>query len=124
MDVNNPEEVKERVIRPFIVPYFQIYDKASQDIYRDSFQYYLNQEPALDRTGKRDVFDLMFADADLTFEPPTPPRLFFVWIWEEVFGPGDYHLDSTSNFVVDNDRRYYAPLQPDNTHHLTLITDP
>jgi hypothetical protein len=45
MDSNNPEEVKERVIRPFIVPNFQLYDKASQDIYRDSFQYSLNQEP-------------------------------------------------------------------------------
>lgn len=112
------------MIRPFIVPYFQLYDKASQDIYRDSFQYYLNQESALDNTGKRDPFDKVLSSSDLTFEPPTPLRLFFVWIWEEVFGPDDYHLNSTSNFVVDNDRRYYGALQPDNACHLILITDP
>ena len=42
MDSNNPEEVKERVIRPFIVPYFRLWDQPSLRLFRNSFQYYLN----------------------------------------------------------------------------------
>jgi hypothetical protein len=41
LEVNNCVEFKERIIRPFIVPWFRMWDQAALQMIRDSFQYYL-----------------------------------------------------------------------------------
>jgi hypothetical protein len=114
MDVNNSAEVKERVIRPFIVPWFRLWDEASQRVITSSLQYYLNQEKPLAQSQDQDLFDRVIAAANIMFEPPTPPRLFFIWIWEELVGSEDYHLDSMSDFVVDEDREWWLTLRSDD----------
>ncbi len=114
---NNSIEVKEAVIRPFIVPWFhKWWDETSQQIMKNSLQYYLNQDKPL--AGTQDLFDSVVGDTNFSFDPPTPSRLFFVWMWEELFGPEDYHID-TRNFVVDDNREWQLTPRsdPDGEHH-------
>jgi len=117
---NNSVEVKERVIRPFIVPWFhKWWDETSQQTLKNSLQYYLNQEKPLD--GPQDLFDSVIGDSNFSFDPPMPSRLFFVWIWEELFEPEDYQID-TRNFVVDDNRDWYLTVRSDGDDepHLTI----
>jgi len=106
MDSNNPTEVKTRVIRSFIVPWIHSYDETSQQITKNSFRYYLNAQLPKPTDGV-EFFQGMFDAIIPDFEGPQPIRLFFVWIWEELYGPEDYHTDDLSEFVVDNDRPHW-----------------
>ena len=117
LDGNNSVEVKERVIRPFMVPWFhKWWDETSQQIMKNSLQYFLNQGKPL--VGKQDLFESVISDTHFSFDPPTPARLFFVWMWEELFGPEDYHID-TRNFVIDDNRGWHLTPRsdPDSEHH-------
>jgi hypothetical protein len=106
LDDNNSEEVKARVIRPFIVPWQRRYDPLSQRITKNSFRYYLNAVLPKPMSGV-EFFQGMFNSMVPSFKGPRPSRLFFVWIWEELYGPEDYHIDSIDDFIVDNARKYW-----------------
>jgi hypothetical protein len=109
IDSHNPVEVKERVIRAFIVPWIRSCDGITQRITKDSFRYYLNVEMP-DRYGI-EFFQGLFNSIIPNFEGPKPIRHFFVWIWEELYGQEDYHTDDLSSYVVDNATPYDAMIR-------------
>jgi len=109
MDGKKPFEVKERVIRPLIVPWVRSLDDTLQQMTKDSFRYYLNV-PTPRGYGKvsfQDMFDWIVP----AFEGPKPIDLFFVWIWDELYGPEDYHTKDLSNYVVDDVTPYETLFQ-------------
>ncbi|MGH2767380.1 MAG: hypothetical protein ACRDIF_00250, partial [Actinomycetota bacterium] len=93
-DPNNEAKVRE-LIRSELKPYFVRWNPGAQQIARDSLRYWLSFRPH----ELEGIFDSMLPP----FPSPDPPELLFVLLWEELFGPEDYHLDDPSEFVVRND---------------------
>jgi len=112
MDGKNPVEVKERVIRPFILPWIRSLDETTQRMTKDSFRYCLNAQMPKSLGGV-EFFQSMFNSIVPDFDGPEPIRLFFVWIWEELYGPEDYYTDDLSSYVVDNATPYDAMIRVD-----------
>lgn len=104
MDGKNSVAVKERVIRPFIIPWIHSLNDTKQCMIKDSFRYCLNAQMP-DIYGV-EFFRRLFTSIVPDFDGPEPIRLFFVWIWEELYGPEDYHTNDLSSYVVDNDTPY------------------
>jgi hypothetical protein len=113
MDSSNPVEVKERVIRPFVLPWVHSLDDVTQRMMKDSFRYYLNAQ-ITDRYG-RELFQDMFNSIIPAFEGPKPISLFFAWIWDELYGPEDYRTDDLSNYIVDDDTPYQTQIRTDQS---------
>jgi hypothetical protein len=109
IDNHNPVEVKQRVIQPFVVPWVRSCDEITQRMTKDSFRYYLNVRMP-DRYGI-EFFQGLFNSIIPNFEGPTPIRLFFVWMWDELYGPEDYHANDLSNYVIDDDTPYETLIQ-------------
>ena len=109
MNGKSPFEVKERVIHAFVVPWVRSCDESTQRLTKDSFRYYLNVQMP-DRYGI-EFFQGLFSSIVPNFEGPKPIRLFFVWIWDELYGPEDYHTNDLSSYVVDDDTPYETLIQ-------------
>lgn len=84
------------VIRSLLKPYFLRFDSRSQEIVKDSLRYLL----ATDYEHFEDLFEMSMPPFD---PPPEQPRLFFVWLWEELFGPEGYELEEGEEYVVNHE---------------------
>ena len=94
LDPNNERDVRD-VIRQMIVSYAKELSTRRRQRIRLAYQYYLSK-PAVN-------FERVFESILPPFDPPTDPRLFFIWVWEECF-PGDsYELTQLNDFVEKPD---------------------
>jgi hypothetical protein len=100
LDPNNENEVK-RKITEILKPYFEGFDKDSQEKIKISLSYYLTKS-SID-------FGAIFDSLLLPFESPENPKNFFIWVWEVFFSKEDYHLNNTDQYIESKDM--YAPMR-------------
>jgi hypothetical protein len=94
LNPNSEEEVK-KIIIDVLKPNFEEFSQEKKEKCKRTLSYYLT-------TSKID-FDGIFASNLLPFEPPTEPRLFFIWLWEVLFEDEDYLMENPDQFVERND---------------------
>lgn len=91
----NDEQAIRKVIRDELKPHFERWDDKSKRIARDSLAYWLS--------FRRHELGPLYNGMLMPFDPPNPPELFFLWLWEELFGPEDWRLEDPKAFQVQND---------------------
>ncbi|GAC1362532.1 MAG: hypothetical protein NVSMB32_02960 [Actinomycetota bacterium] len=98
----NDEAAVRQLIRTLIKPYYERWGPASREIGRRSLAYWLS--------FRRDQLEITFNSCFLPLGPTGTwseqtewTQEFFVKIWEELFGPDDYHLTSADDYEVRNE---------------------
>ena len=79
LDTNDEVAVRQ-VIRTVLVPYFERIDQESTERIRLALAYGLSDDATR--------FDRIFNSNLPPFDPPSDPRDFFLWLWDECF-PGE-----------------------------------
>jgi hypothetical protein len=95
-NVSGQNEASVRfVLRSIILPFFRKWLPDHQRLAKLSLQYFLN----------RDGFDFgrVWYRILPPFTAPTPPRLLFEWLWEELFPGESWLLSDLSSFDIDDD---------------------
>lgn len=94
VDPNDQTQVKQ-VIRKYLKPDFVKGGHAYQQGIKTSLAYYL--------TTDRIDFERVYDSCLLPFNPPTPARLFFEWVWQEFFPKDHYLLDKVDEYREKDD---------------------
>jgi hypothetical protein len=107
LDPNDPAQVRQ-VIRRELVPHFaELADKGKERA-RLALSYYLS----LPGINFEDVFEAGLPP----FDPPDDPRLFFLWLWEEIFPGESYEFGDPREVKIVSDvyetNRYNRPRRP------------
>jgi hypothetical protein len=93
-DPDNEQQMRT-VIRDRLKPYFKRFDVKSAEIAKASLQYLLS-----DRSTD---FLRLYGSCLLPISPPSEPRHFFEWLWNELFDGREYKLISLDECRIDND---------------------
>ena len=101
-DANDESEVK-RVLNAQIKPCFMKFDRETQEHIKDTLQYYLSSIPNENTKERSHFFSALFGMASPAFTDPGDPRLFFVWLWEVLYGSESYLIDDYRDYVENND---------------------
>lgn len=96
LDSNNEDEIKQ-VIRHTLKPYFAQLDAVSRERVKDALRYCLFDQNT--------EFERVFYSNLMPFDAPPEPRQFFVWLWEELFSPEDYHVINLSEYEPRRKKR-------------------
>ena len=93
MTPDSEEDVKQMIVE-VLQPHFDLLSQVIKDKGKLALSYYLT-------TSKID-FEYIFASELLPFYPPSPPKLFFVWLWEVLFEGEDYMMKNPEQFIERN----------------------
>lgn len=99
IDSDNEHQMKQ-IIRLYLKPYFLRFDGQSKEISKLSLRYYLTKADS--DLGR--IYDSCL----LPFESPSEPRLFFKWLWEELFNGENFWLENIDEFIENKD--IHAPI--------------
>lgn len=94
IDSDNEHQMKQ-VIRLYLKPYFIRFDDQSKEICKLSLQYYLTKTDS--------DFGRIYDSCLLPFDPPSESRLFFKWLWEELFDDENFWLENIGEFIENKD---------------------
>lgn len=104
LDPNDPAQVRQ-VIRRELVPHFAELTDAGKERIRSTLSYYLSV-PAIN-------FEDVFESSLPPFDPPDDARLFYLWLWEELFPGESYDFGDPQGVKVVDDLyetyRYHRP---------------
>lgn len=78
------------VIRRFLVPHYERLSPTARDKAKLALGYYLSKP--------RTDFSRVFNSCLLPFPPPDDARLFFLWLWQELFPSESYELSNSETF--------------------------
>ena len=92
----NDEQRMRQIIRREIYVRFSGWNTRGKRIGKETLRYALT-------TRESNYFERTFNSVLPPFPPPDDARLFFVWIWEELFGPEAYEIKDLSGYVENND---------------------
>jgi hypothetical protein len=98
MDATMEHEARMRM-RSLLVPYFHSFDGKSQEIVRDSLGYLLV-------TGYEGWSDLL-SSSGCPIDFSGSERIFFEWLWHELFHKAISLEGPQSSYIVNND--FHAP---------------
>ena len=108
LDPNDEVQVRA-VIRSLLTPYIRRFDRESFENAKAALHFSLNS-PEIDLGS--------FFDSNLPpFSAPDHPRLFFVWLWDELFPGESHHLSTVGDFEIEPDINvtWKIKLSPDMT---------
>jgi len=88
----NPNDANQvrGVIRRDLVPHFHALDERAKKRARLALSYYLSKNSA--------DFTRVFESSLPPFDPPDDARMFFVWLWEELFPSESFELSDLEAF--------------------------
>ncbi len=89
VDPNDSRKVRE-IVRRVLLPHYVDLTSEAKERAKLALSYYLSK-PLAD-------FARVFDSCLLPFAPPDDPRLFFVWLWAELFPSESYELPSLGAF--------------------------
>lgn len=89
LDSNDSSKVRQ-IIRRVLLPHFSQLRPPGKERAKLALSYYLSK-PAAD-------FARVFDSCLLPFAPPDDVRLFFVWLWEELFPSESYEQPNLTAF--------------------------
>ncbi len=94
--MSNPPQTEEdyrTIINERLKETFYEKQEKEKKIASLALRYYLSH-PTVD-------FERVYESTLPPFDPPNPPRDFFLWIWEELFGNKDYRLtEKEYNLII------------------------
>jgi len=93
---NEDEDAIRQIIRLLIRPDFESLADESQKACKNSLRYFLT-------TGSAPFCKILDEQQEWPIEPPKDPKLFFIWIWEELFPGEDYRIDNLESWKECND---------------------
>lgn len=96
LNSNDSEEVKHRVIKRYLVPWYESWTEESQTLLKNSLRYFLNVPSPMTQYGGGPLFMRIIGSGNWAFPDPDDSREFFVWIWEELYEPEDYKENDLS----------------------------
>ena len=100
VDINDEISVKERVIQPVMLPYFERWNEEARVEAKRTLQYFLTADD--NRTEKLERVDFgEVLDRALFMFEPREPRKVYEWIWEVFFPGEDYRLEHPEKCIVD-----------------------
>lgn len=115
-DLNAADETAvRRLAREYLATGFARYTPTQQRCLKETFRYGLN---ALSDHSLERAFDAYLPP----FEAPSNIRWFYEIIWQELFGPEDWHLSSLDHYTIDHDRRTSFPSAQDEEHTASCDT--
>lgn len=86
----------KKLISTVLKPHFISLPKIIQVECKINLSYFLT-------TDKNEFFIGVFASNLLPFDPPTKPKDFFIWLWEELFPNEDYILQDPKKYRLSKD---------------------
>jgi len=89
IDPNDPDQVRP-IIRRYLVPYFDQLQAPAKRKAKLALSYYLSNSSA--------NFARVFHSCLLPFPPPDDARMFFLWLWEELFPNENHQLTDLTAF--------------------------
>jgi len=115
-DLNAADETAvRRLAREYLATGFARYTPTQQRCLKETFRYGLN---ALSDHSLERAFDACLPP----FEATSNIRWFYEIIWQELFGPEDWHLPSLDHYTIDHDRRTPFPSAQDEEHTASCDT--
>lgn len=99
LDINNENEVRG-FIRDNL---FQSFEKSSS-LYKQGLKLALSYCLTTDKGNVESLYDSILPPINL----PDDPKLFFIWLWKELFGDSEWQMENTSEYtLIENDREPY-----------------
>jgi len=85
-----------QIIRQLVRPEFQSLTLESQLACKNSMRYFLSK-------GNAPFYDIIDEQLEWPIEPPTDPKQFFHWVWEELFPDEDFEIVDEEIWEVRNE---------------------
>ena len=94
MNPDSEKEVKQMILE-VLQPHFDSLSPVIKNKCKLALSYYL--------TTSMIDFEKIFDSEMLPFDPPSPPKLFFIWLWEVLFEGEDYVMKNPEQFIEKGD---------------------
>ena len=101
-DANDENRVKN-VFKMQITPRLLKFDKGKQEQIKNTLRFYLSSIPHENTKERPYFFRKLFSTISPAFTFPNEPRLFFVRLWEVLYGNESYQIDDYSDYIEDYD---------------------
>ena len=112
----NDEVAVRDAIRAVAIPYVRRFDADSLKKTKNAYRFFLsNREDT--------IWDAVYSSMYMPFDPPTPSRLFFVWLWEEMFPGESWKVDDLSGWTTKSEPRNLRLAVSDTDQWGTRIPD-
>ena len=98
-DPNNEKQVK-RVIDVLVLPRFERFSPESRTVVKNSLRFLLNDNSPETKALIEDIF----YDFSPPFRLPDDPKLFYQWLWNELFPKDDTSVEDLSQYIVAKEK--------------------